>query len=90
MHVKVNEDEESDVSYSVKATDLAQVTYSTFLLLGSSSSPALGQPTDKISTPVTKSNVTRVPYWTSRLLSVQVLIPQLEVKGMDPVCPNVT
>ena len=46
--VRKNDDDEANALYSVKETDLVQVSYSTFLSPGTSSSSALGQIDEKL------------------------------------------
>ena len=61
----MDDDDDSDDLYSVTSTDPTQVAYcdlSTFAV--SSSSPAPGQPNDKMSESVTESDMTREPYWS--------------------------
>ena len=64
MHVRVDEDDESDDLYSVTQTDPTRVAYRDLSMSPvSSSSPAPGQPNGKMSESISESDVTRMPYW---------------------------
>ena len=70
----MDEDDESDVQYSVKATDPARVTDCTYLPLDSSSSPAPGLP-DKIPVPCCGTGETRAKIGSPCHLSAPPFTP---------------